>query len=229
MLKTFRNIAVAAAVATLPMQAAAQEFGTGDIGFGLGVSTLGVTGEVSFQVNPNLTVRGLAGFARVSASDTVEDDDFSGDFSGNVNIGGIGPVVDYHPFANGLRVSVGALASNYRINADADNLTFTEVVGGVPVTRTGEASARIRTRSPIMPKLAVGFDSSRAFGTSLGISADAGVLYTGGLRTRVNVSGAALTDDDARTVRDDINDMINDLPGRGRFLPYVSVMVGMKF
>ncbi len=227
MLKTFRNLAVAAAVATLPMQAAAQEFGTGDLGFGLGVSTLGVTGEVSFQVNPNLTVRGLAGFARVSGSERIEEEDIIGDFTGRVNIGGAGPVVDYHPFANGLRVSVGALASNYRINADATDLEV-EAENMPGNFNVGDASARIRTRSPIMPKLAVGFDSSRAFGTALGISADAGVLYTNGLRTRVNVTGN-LDQDDARRVRDEINDAINDLPGRGRFLPYLSVTVGMKF
>jgi|GEM_PF-1802965 len=230
MLKTFRNLAVAAAVATLPMQAAAEGFGDGRMGMGvgLGVSTLGVTGHVSYQINPNLTVRGIAGGApTISQTEDFAEPNLTGTFEGSVRVGGVGPMVDYHPFAGGLRLSAGAIVSNYRVRADAEgNIT----VDGNLIA-DADATATVRTRNRVMPKLAVGYDSSRAFGSMLGVSVDAGLMYNNGFRTRV-VSDD-LTAAERRTVRDEINAEIDDafsgIPGRGRVLPYVSLSVGLRF
>jgi hypothetical protein len=236
MLKTFRNLAVAAAVATLPMQVAAEGFGDGRMGMGvgLGVSTLGVTGHVSYQINPNLTVRGIVGGApTLSETETFTDrsgdgSQLDGTFDGSIRIGGIGPIVDYHPFAGGLRLSAGAILSNYRVAADGvGQVTFR----GVTVD-DGEVSARVRTRNRVMPKLAVGYDSSRLFDSMLGVSVDAGLMYNNRFRTTVTGSDN-VSDDDLRTIRrgieEEIDDALSGIPGRGRVLPYVSLSVGLRF
>ncbi|TVR45726.1 MAG: hypothetical protein EA386_11780, partial [Rhodobacteraceae bacterium] len=207
---------------------AAQEFGTGDIGFGLGVSTLGVTGHASYEINPNMTVRAIAGGApSLSETEDFNEPNLVGTFDGSIRIGGVGPIVDYHPFAGGLRVSAGAILSNYRVRADADG----DITVDGNVVANAEARATVRTRNRVMPKLAVGYDSSRAFGTMLGVSVDAGLMYNNGFRTRV--TSGDLTAAERRTVRDEINEQIDDafsgIPGRGRVLPYVSVNVGLRF
>ena len=239
MLKTFRNlavaVAVAAAVATLPMQAAAEGFGDGRMGMGvgLGVSTLGVTGQVSYQITPNLTVRGIVGGAptlsrteEFSAADGIAD--LTGTFDGSIRIGGVGPMVDYHPFAGGLRLSAGAILSNYRIRADADgNVTI-----GNTLIQNEQVQATVRTRNRVMPKLAIGYDTNRLFDSMLGVSVDAGLMYNNRFRTRVTGSDG-VTPQERRDIRDAIDEEIDDalsgIPGRGRVLPYVSLSVGLRF
>ncbi|TVP72868.1 MAG: hypothetical protein EA339_05220 [Rhodobacteraceae bacterium] len=212
--------AALALIAATPLHA--QNFGDGQMGLGVGLSTLGVTGDLSYQLDPTLTVRMLAGAASISRSGTLDEDDTTADYRATLRIGGIGPVVDYHPFENGWRLSGGALLSNYRANA-----RFT---GEIEIDGTeyedADVRARLRTRNSVMPKLAVGYSGANLFGSSLGLSFDAGVLYTGGFRTTITDRSAdAIPEADLTTLRRDIDDAI----GNVRFLPYVSAGLRMNF
>ncbi len=219
---TIKAAAITLLVAT-PLQA--QNFGDGQMGLGVGVSTLGVTGDLSYQLDPTLTVRMLAGAASISRSGTLDEDNTTADYRATLRIGGIGPVVDYHPFENGWRLSGGALLSNYRVTA-----RFTgdiEIGDDNPTTyEDADVRARLRTKNSVMPKLALGYSGSNLFGSPLGLSFDAGVLYTGGIRTRItDRSDVALPEEDLNTLRRDIDDAI----GNVRFLPYVSAGLRMNF
>ncbi len=215
--------AALALIVTTP--AHAQQFGDGRMGLGLGVSTLGVTGDISYELDPRLQVRFLAGTMRFSESDTFEEGDSQGDFDATFRAFGIGPVIDYHPFENGWRLSGGALFSEYRLSA--------EVTGGLSIDgedyENADVRARVRTRNRIMPKLAVGYSGSNLFGSRFGLSVDAGVLYAGGLRTRVRDRNNEVPDDDLAKLRGDIDDAIRDNLGAVRVLPYVSAGLRMNF
>jgi opacity protein-like surface antigen len=219
-MKSILKGAALAVVLALPSHA--QNAGEGNVGFGLGVSTLGLTGDVSYQLNPNWTVRMLAGGGRTSQSGTISDDDTNADYRAKLNIGGIGPVVDYHPFSNGWRISGGALLSNYRADV--------RISGTIEIDDTEYQNAdlrgRIRTNNRIMPKLAVGYNGSNVFGTRFGFSIDAGVLYTGGFGTTLKERGPSdINPADLNSLRRDINDEI----GGVKFLPYVSLGLRMNF
>lgn len=147
----YRIMATAAACAFLASTAQAQTLADADYGVTFGASTLGLTVEPSIRLNDRWGFR-----APIGAGSFGFDDESNGeDYSGDVDLGGIGLLADWYPVAgNGFRMSAGAFYTNYKADLSSDNVT----VGGV-VT---DVEARIRQDKRFLPALAVGYDGNWA-------------------------------------------------------------------
>ena len=193
-------------------------------GVGMGVSTLGLTGDVSYHLNPHLGVRALGGFGQMSRSRQVE----GVNFSGSMRTGAVGPVVDIYPFANGWRTSAGAMLPLHRMSLSA--------TGGVNIGSNRyedvDIQASLSARSSLMPKFSVGYDgglssrvrNGRGF-DRVGLTFDLGVMRTTGFETRLEDRTGRVSQSDLNRLTDDVNRRLD----RRDWIPYVRLGLRANF
>lgn len=218
-MKILRSLVFSLVGVLTPVAALAFEPGARDRGlsFGAGVSTLGPSFHVGWQMSPQLGVRGLLTGFQVSDNRVVE----GVDFGTTVRLGGVGPVFDFHPWQNGFRLSGGALYSLNRVSLRASGDVD---IDGTPYTGV-DLSGRVETAQRIMPLLAVGFDGSASRGRRGGFHIDAGALYTGGTRSAFSDANGVVSGSDLTRLARDIDDRFS----RFRLAPFVNVGYRIRF
>ncbi|MBC6477254.1 MAG: hypothetical protein GDA56_05150 [Hormoscilla sp. GM7CHS1pb] len=77
--------------------------------------TLGLGADVVKRIVPN--VNGRVGLSGLGIGVEISDDNT--DYDGDVNLGGIPLLVDFHPFFSSFRVTGGLVINNNKIDVDA--------------------------------------------------------------------------------------------------------------
>ena len=168
--------AAMACVALFPIAAMADEPEIGRTpAIGVGISTLGITAELSYRVIGNLVVRLNGNWADLGYDQAVEGNTFNG----TARVQGAGLIADWHPFANGFRLSGGA---RYHDAVFSGTFSGSDVeLNGQTYTAAqyGTLTARVENEAKFAPYAGIGWDSSHFSESGFSIGVEAGVLFVG--------------------------------------------------
>lgn len=198
---------------SLPLPAMADTLFGRDVSYAVtvGASTLGVTVEPSIRLNPNWGIRAPLGGGTFGLDDTSNGQDYDGDLDSF----GIGLIGDYHPFANGFRVSAGAFYTDYKADISSDNVAFGDI--------SSKVDATIKQRENFVPVVAVGYDG--AISSNGMLSLTVGGMFGNGFDVSASESSGLvpqeLVDAEIQEIRDDLDDF--------DVLPYIQISVGFRF
>ncbi len=121
--------------------------------------------------------------------DDVESSDLS--FDGTAELGGVQALLDWYPFAGGLRVSAGVM-ENARFEATARPLQNTYTFDSVTYSASDIAQARGTAEfDSLAPYFGVGFGRTLSRDGKFAFTADVGVAFTGTADVQLNVTCAA--------------------------------------
>lgn len=208
----YRHI-IAAAICTFAASAAqAQIISEPQYGLSLGASTLGLTAEPSVRLNDHWGLR-----APIGAGSFDFDDESNGeDYSGDVDIGGIGLLADWYPQAgNGFRLSAGAFYTNYKADLVADGISLNGIVTDV--------DAHVRQDKRFLPALAVGYDGT--FGQRGMFSFTLGGMFGNEFDVTARESTGLVPQDIVDAEVADIRDELEDYD----VIPYIQIAIGFRF
>ncbi len=201
-------------------------FGSGKWSVGMGVSTLGIGANVAYKFNESFKVRGVVNYFRLSRkfsdSDTALDT--------KLRLLTVGALGDWHVMQNGFRVTGGLVYNGNRLNVTG-KLTRNLTINGRTYTpaEIGEAKGTLDFRK-IAPYLGIGYDSGHEKKAGFSFTADAGILFQGKVRGKVDsISGLAANR--AHAVNDMKDDIVNTA-NKSRWLktyPVISFGLNYKF
>jgi len=150
---------------------------------GLAVSlragTMGPGVDVSVPIGKKMSLRAGGSLLSLSRTETQEDDDVSVEFKGDVTWGGFKGLLDFHPFANGFRLTGGVYLDVREVTAVGKPISSLDIDGKeFSPDRLGSLSAKLKYDQPISPYVGIGFgDATR--GARVGFLLDLGVIYAG--------------------------------------------------
>lgn len=198
-----------------------------DVGVSAVASTLGPGLTITLPVNSVLNAR-IFGAGLVFDVE-VSDDDL--DYDGDVTLGGIGPLLDYHPFRNGFRASVGLLYALNEFDGTAKcDKASCDVGNATGVILPGDRVDGNVDYTGFAPYVGLGWGNAVAEDGRWSFSFDIGALFTGSpdisidCRAGVPASQAACQSE-ADNERKDLKDEIGDY----KVYPVVSFGVGYRF
>ena len=193
-----KKLFTTAAILSFATMASAQD--VGDFNAGAGLSILGPMVEGSYQVTPDLAVRGIA-FGAISLTDTVDLDEYTVD--GSITLNGGGLLMDYYPTNSGWRVSGGVVVTDFSLDGD-----FTG-----PENFVGNISLK----KDVAPLVTTGY--RHTFRNNMTVSGDLGVMVNGLV---------ASSNNEDPLVQDEIDSLNADLD-QIPVVPFISIMVGYTF
>ncbi len=171
----------------------------------VGVSTLGLMVEPTWPTGPNSAVRLPLAFGKLEADRTIDGIDYNV----SADLGGAGVLADYYPGGGAFRVSGGLFKSSLGIDgrATGEVEVGANLYTGVDMVVSGSPD------TSISPMVSVGFEAQ--VGAGWGISADLGLVYTGGFTVtaedRSGIVSQADLDAEVGAINDDAADL-NILP-----------------
>lgn len=190
----------------------AQTMSDPEFGVTFGASSLGATVEPSMRLSDHWGVRMPIGGGNFDFDDESNGEEYSGD----VDLGGIGLLADYYPVAGrGFRLTAGAFYTDYSADLVANNVQ----VSGITTNITAEISQEDR----FLPAVAVGYDGrlgergllSVSVGGMFGNEFDLDARESTGLVSQDQV------DQEVADIRDDLKDF--------DIIPFVQLSVGFRF
>lgn len=213
------RLIAAAATAAFVLPAAANAFELDYIGARAG--TLGVGGEIAFEVNPFLTVRGVAQGGTFSYDDTVDGIEYDGD----LKLGSYGIHADFKIIPS-LYATVGVYANNNKLDLTARPTGPTEIGGMVYTPQQIGTLTQKTTFEKTVPYLGLGWR------TGIGpaeFNLEAGAYMQGAPKVSLTADGSisgnpAFQDDldrEAAEIEDDLKDF--------KVYPAISAALRFKF
>jgi hypothetical protein len=205
-------------------QAYAQTVATGSQpAIGLSAGTLGIGGEVGVKVVGNFVVRLNGTWADLSykkAGDGAE-------YSGRLKALSAGLTGDWHPFANGFRLSGGARYLNGEFQGKVSMGDVT--IGNHTYTQAqyGALNLSIKNGNQIAPYIGLGYDSAHFNPGNWFFAFDIGAMYAGNAKVGLGVTGSAPgLAADLEIERQKLQD---DFGKYGRFIPVVQLAAKYRF
>jgi len=101
----------------------------GKVGVGLRAGTLGLGAEVGVGISDRFALRG--GYYTANVSEDYDDAGIL--YDGDLDVGGFGAIVDFHPFKGGFHVSAGLFANENEFAITATPTTPQDI-GGMTYT-----------------------------------------------------------------------------------------------
>lgn len=205
-----------------------------DIGLGLRVGTTGGGGELAVSLLPKLTLRGH--FTTVSY--TLKEDEIGDDpkmnASGKAKGGAMMGFLDFHPFGNSFRLTVGAGQNQFDVTATvvpSENVCFGDknpqgVCDGKEMTpdRLGTLAANVTYPASLQPYAGIGFGNLAYGQSTITFLFDAGVIYAGSPEITLSNDGLfspTTTEENVQTLNDGIESF--------KWYPVVSLGIGIRF
>lgn len=198
-----------------------------DVGVAAVVGTLGPGLALTLPINSMLNARIYGAGLKFGLN--AKDDDL--DYDGDLTLGGIGPLLDYHPFSNGLRASAGFLYVFNEFDGTARCDQAGCAVGDAAnIIQSGDRVDGNVDYSGFAPYVGLGWGNAVAKSGRWSFSFDVGALFTGGPDVSVKCRAAimasqAACQSEADNERKDLKDEI----GNYKIYPVVSLGVGLRF
>ncbi len=99
----------------------------GKVGVGVRAGTQGLGAEVGIGISERFALRG--GYYSASVSEDYDDAGIV--YDGDLDVGGFGAIVDFHPFKGGFHVSAGLFANENELAIVATPTTAQEIGGTI--------------------------------------------------------------------------------------------------
>lgn len=201
----------------------------GDYGIYATAGTIGLGGGVAANFGSHVGAR--LGYTAFNYDiDDLEESDLT--FNGEAELGGLQALLDWYPFAGGLRISVGAVESaRVTLNATPVGGTFTFDGVEYSAANVGEARGKAEFRS-LAPYVGIGFGRALTLDGRFSFTGDIGVAFTGTpditLSVTCNSANAMLCaalDDDAAAEQAQLQQDAKDY----KYWPVLSFGVSYRF
>ena len=198
---------IAFTTSTIPINAETFEVG-------LGMTSLGVTVEGSYEASEKLSYRGLYSLGLNRSFDETQDGVV---YNIEGELGGFALLADYRPFEGGFVVGGGLFSSNTSVdlNATVTNQTF-----GNSANQTGTLTGKAEFSNSIAPMLTLGYQSTLG---PLDIRADLGAIFNGGIQLSATSDTIAQADIDLELA--DTESEVNQY----NFFPFLGLSVSYSF
>jgi len=206
---------------------AAQVPSGGGLGVGISIGTTGVGGELSVRPFGNFVLRAAGTWFALDYYHSVDDLTFNL----KADLVSAGATIDWHPFANGFRLSAGARyhGADFTGAAVAGGGGTFEINGNTyDIAVTGPVDATSKWSSSIAPYFGIGYDSTHFSDSRWALAFDIGVLYTG----RPSAVITVLHPNSYPTLQADLADVQKDLDDYakyGRFWPVATLTLKYRF
>ena len=209
-MKTYLKLSILGLCA-FPTLTSAQE--PGDFSFSLGVSSVGLTGEVAYQANKNWRLR-----AMLSGAPSYR----SGEDLGGINydtvakLRGLSLLADRRLGNSNWRLTFGGFLSESEANGNASGTL--QIGDNIYPVATLDAAVKFENR--FSPIIAIGYDHNLTKNWVL--SGSVGYIYTGGIDVKLNGSAGILPTDIIKEIIDAENDVDDGYP-------FVEISVSYRF
>ncbi|MGE3914854.1 MAG: hypothetical protein AB7F78_04075 [Hyphomicrobiaceae bacterium] len=190
---------------------------------GIGISTLGITGELSYRVIGNLVVRLNGNWADLGFDQTVDGNSFNG----SVKVKGAGLIADWHPFANGFRLSGGA---RYHDAVFSGTVTGSDVTLNDKIytaAQYGTLTAQVENDTKFAPYVGIGWDSSHFSESGFSIGIEAGVLFVG--EQKATLTSSKTVPGLQADLDTEVTKIKSDYGKYGEAWPVLSIMAKYRF
>lgn len=163
------------------------------LALGARVSTLGLGVEVTTAFTPFLN--GRAGFNYLTYSDTRTESGIR--YDADLELQSVTALLDWHPFAGGLRVTAGAVFNDNQLDMTAKPATsFTIGNNTYLPNQVGVMSGKV-TFDDVAPYLGIGWGNAVGDGQRFSFALDLGVLFQGSPQAKLTAVGGLLASDPA--------------------------------
>jgi hypothetical protein len=179
-------------------------------------STLGVGGDLNFGLTEKLNLR--VGYSAFDFTHGVDRTDVR--YNGTLKLSNISGVFDLYPWSGAFRMSLGAVATDNKVNATGRPTDGSYKLNGnvYSASEVGSLRGEIKMGNSIAPYVGIGWGNPVGEGSPVTVLFDVGAIYTG--KTDVTLTaqcGAALsastctrlqndTAAEARRLRNDVNE-----------------------
>jgi len=198
---------------------------------GADIGTIGIDADYTTMIMPqyNLALRVSTGGFKYSG----EYDDTDTHYDTDMSLFNLGATLEYHPFANGWYVGLGAYYQNSNYEFDAkDTNGFYEFNGhSYEADKIGGVYGKIKDLNHFVPYLGFGYDTSLLEDDTWFFTFKAGAWYQGKPRLELTVHdcqlgpGCMLLEEDVAKEEDDINEDIKDY----KWWPVIQIGVSYRF
>jgi hypothetical protein len=160
-----------------------------DVSLGLRAGTLGLGGELSYAVSQRVALR-LAADTYSPKTVTITQQDIDYDAKAKLRTGSL--LIDWFPFANNFRISLGAMVNQNKVNATGKptggSFTLNGQTFNAADVGTLDAEVTFKRSVPYF-----GFGYGRPINGGLSFISDLGVMFQGSPKTTLTAScgGAA--------------------------------------
>jgi hypothetical protein len=179
------RLAALATAAALAVLAAGARPAAAQLTVDVQAGTLGIGGGLAWPFAPQLAVR-VSGnaFSGINRSERAGGNRYQV----RLSLGNAAALVDWHPAANGFRLSAGGMYDANRVEGDSEpSGTGTYVIGNVqlPASLVGTLHGKIDYPS-VAPYVGLGWGTAPSAGPGFGAAVDLGVAFIG--RPRVTLT-----------------------------------------
>lgn len=190
------------------------------VGIGLRVGTQGWGAEVGFKLSDRFGLR--AGLYGAEISDSYEETDIV--YDGDLQLGGLGVIADFHPFRGGFHLSAGLLSNETGIDMSATP-TMSQTIGGNVYTpaEIGTLTGSVDF-DDTAPYFGLGWGRIPGSGR-VGFLADIGVLAQGSGSVSLTSSTGLINPADLQAEIDEIEADIEDFD----LWPVISFGLAIRF
>ncbi len=152
------------------------------------ISTLGIGGEVIFNVAPSLNARLGGHLLDLDVDKELEDIDYDI----GVDFLSFSALLDWHVFNNAFRITGGALYNDNKLTMTATP-SQNQIIGDTEYTpaEIGTLNAGFSYKEDIAPYIGIGFGNPITAKSRIGLTLDMGVMYAGQPDLRMTVTGTA--------------------------------------
>lgn len=191
---------------------------------GIKVGTLGVGADVTIGIHQRLNLRLNGNYLTYDYDDTIEDIDYNLDLDFSSGMA----LLDWHPFANGFRISGGAIMNENSIDLKATPNT-SKTIGGHTYTpaQIGNLKGKLDFED-VAPYAGIGFGHAVGENQRLSFVFDLGVLfqsYDVDLSATGPVSQLPQFQSDLREEENEIQDDLDNF----EYYPVVAIGIAYKF
>lgn len=179
---------------------------------GVGVSTLGVTADVTHDLTPNIAAELMVGGFNFSRNATNN----GATYQGTIKNFAVGALLRYQPRAlGGLYLSGGIINTDYQFSGSANNVTINSVTSSLDVT--------VKQKQTISPIVKLGYRFFR--GSRLHVDLSVGAIFGRGFNVNGNDPTGTFTtaqiDQQLATARSDAK--------KAKIIPFLNLGVEFRF
>ncbi len=160
-----------------------------NLGIGLRAGTTGVGADVAFNLTRKLNVRGHFSTFSYGYTESTTSQDPNLSVDAEAGIGAIAGMIDFHPFGNSFRLTVGAGQNNFDVTGTGtslDSVCMGDEDGAgnclgkeFSPDKLGSLRANVSYPSAIQPYMGIGFGNLARGRSVITFLLDIGAFYTG--------------------------------------------------
>ena len=198
----------------------------GGLGIGISIGTTGVGGELSVRPIGNLVLRAGGGWFALDHDFTVDNKVYKF----NADLISVGATIDWHPFANGFRLSGGGRYHNVDL-AGTGNFTGTFEIGNnlYTLAQTGAITAGVQSSNSVAPYIGLGYDTTHFSDSRWAIALDLGVIYAGKPTSSITAANAGANAALAADLLIEQKKLDDSVGKYGQFWPVATLALKFRF